>query len=342
MISDNQRRFVCRILFLLICAAPTSTVGYWMLHPQTATQWEREIQTQLGIAAHIDSIETPGPYVTILRGFKLTDPELGNVFQSTEIRLEFGKTNRVTIPQTVRMNSAGVVHLVRTINEHLLRAHAADRPWQIRFLNSAIIEESLVAGSPNQMFPETVVAANLSIDVQPILDGTISKLQFQLPLLDEKTWVAGALSRSRADLTGRSQQRLELNTNELELPVWLLGDLVPEIQSLGTSCRFAGRIDLNPSAGNPYGWFAGKFSGISPAAVTGHHSPDSGETYAARIDLCKLNGNVEHLDAFLIRPDGTASPIEETLTVVEQFDVPRALRSADQSSSRLRAETLYR
>lgn len=332
MFSDNQRRFICRMLFLLACVAPTVVIGYYICHPQTVTFWQREIQAQLGIAATIDSIETPGPYVTILRGVKFSDSELGTILDAMEVKIEFGERNVVTVPQKIRLTNAGLIHLTKTLNEHLLRAHAADRPWQIFLLEQTIIQESIHAESLSGQFPQTLVTENLQIAIDPLIDGTLTVMHFQLPNMKPDQWVSASLARSHADSTRPSQQRLELNTNQQLLPCWLLGDLIPEISNLGPQCQFAGRINLYPQNGKPYGGFEGKFVGIDGSAISPGFDPNNPAHFSAEVRLCSLEGGIKHLDASLIHPDGSTAQIQNTLAVVEQFDLRQSLRTAAQSN----------
>ena len=339
MISDSQRRFNCRMLFLLICVAPTSVVGYWICHPPTAAQWEREIQAQLGVATSIDSIENPGPQVTILRGLKFSDPELGSLFEAMEVRIEFGKINQVVIDQTVHLTSSGLLQLVHTLNEHTIRAHSADRPWHIFFREHLIVQESIHSAAQGSSFPQTLLAEKMEIVVDPLSDGTRTKLRFQLPDIDpSRQSVECVHLRSHAGPNQPSLQRYELNTNGLKLPCWLLGDLVPEINVLGTRCQFAGSIDVNPEHGHPYGWFEGQFSQIENNELMGRTElfPDS--SYQAEVRICKLDGGVVQLDGDLIWPDGTRAPIQNTMQVIDQFDVVRAIRTAAATDSKVRQQ----
>ncbi len=339
MISDSQRRFNCRMLFLLICVAPTSVVGYWICHPPTAAQWEREIQAQLGLATSIDSIENPGPQVTILRGLKFTDPELGALFEAMEVRLEFGQTNQVVIDQTVRLTSAGLLQLVHTLNEHAIRAHSADRPWHISFRDHLIVQESIHSDALGSSFPQTLLVDKLEIVVDPLTNGTQTKLRFQLPESESlRQSVECVLSRSHASPNQPSLQRYELKTNNLKLPCWLLGDLVPEIKVLGPRCQFAGRVDVNPEHGHPKGWFKGQFTQIENNELMGRTElvPDS--SYQAEVRICQLDGGVDQLDGDLIWPDGTRAPIQNTMHVIDQFDVVEAIRTAAETDSKVRQQ----
>lgn len=340
------------MLFMLLCAAPTLTVGYWICHPQSAGSWSRDIQSQLGVVTSIDSIETPGPYVTILRGLKFSDPELGTILDAMEVRVEFGETNRILIPHSVKLTNAGIIQLGRTINDHLIRAHAADRPWRIEFLKHTVIEEAIVAKQMTAS-PKSLLVENLQVDIVPMVEGTMTQLAFQLPtdrrdndaIADmERPWIICKFDRSHPDeAEQRSQQWLGLNTNEAELPCWLLGDLIPEIQQLGLNCRFAGYVDITTQTGRPVGRFGGRFNQINALTLLDSNAAVLTGNYQVEVRQCQLDGDIESLDAFLIHPNGLVSPIQESIEVVKQFNVIGAIRTAARSTGRpMQADTMYR
>jgi hypothetical protein len=337
--SDNQRRFICRLVFLLLCAAPTLTVGYRICHPQSAGSWARDIQSQLGVVTTIDSIETPGPYVTILRGVNFSDPELGTILNAMEVRIEYGETNRILIPHSVKLTNAGIIQLGHTVNNHLIRALAANRPWRIEFLKHTVIEEAIVSKRSGGQ-PKSLLVENLQVDIVPMVEGTLTQLAFQLPATQkddsqptvEQPWVICKFGRSHpsnADL--KSQQWMGLNTNQVELPCWLLGDVIPEIQQRGLDCQFAGYVDINTQSGSPVGHFAGRFNQIDASALLDSETAIQTGNYQVDIKQCLLDGDIESLDAVLIHPNGLVSPIQESIEVVKQFNVIAAIRTAARS-----------
>jgi len=253
--SDNQRRFFCRMMFLLVCALPTSVVAYWIGHPQTADGWELAIKAQLGVTASIDSIETPGPNVTILRGVELSDPETGTLLKTVEARIEFGKIkNYVGIPYKVQgLTNQGLVRLVKQINQNLIRTHGAEKPWRLEFLKDSVVQQSNLAGfasdDPSQV-PNQFTVAGLTIDIVPTIDGTTAKAYFSVPGNDyADRQVVCEMSKSQTH-----SQLLQLDTNQVSLPCWLVADSVPMMvsitSSLGQDAHFAGKLALKPTRGN--------------------------------------------------------------------------------------------
>ena len=141
MWSDNQKRIVCRLAFLLLCALPTAAVVYRIMHPQTADQWEQRIQAQLGVRTHIDSVETPGPYETILRGLEFFDADR-KILIATELRILFGEVNQIWIDHPVRLDSNGLQYLVDQVNQQLIRSHTVQPRWVVMVDSLSLIHIS--------------------------------------------------------------------------------------------------------------------------------------------------------------------------------------------------------
>ena len=349
--SDNQRRLICRLLFLLLCAAPTLIVVYRICHPPSANSWARDIQSQLGVVTAVDSVETRNPSVTILRGVSFSDPEIGPILSAMEIRIEYGETNRIIIPHSVKLTNAGIIQLFQTVNNNLIRAHAADRPWRIEFLKHTVIEESIVSQRTGDQ-PQSLLIENLQVDVVPMVEGTMTQLAFQLPTTQfdhaepntDRPWVICKFDRSHPDNSDlKNQQWLGMNTNQVELPCWLLGDLIPEIQHLGLGCHFAGYVDINTQSGVATGQFAGRFKQIDTSTLLGSETSIATGNYQVDVKQCLINGDIDSLDAFLIHPNGLVSPIQESIEVVKQFNVIAAIRTAAMSPGQpMQADTLYR
>lgn len=347
--SDNQRRVICRLVFMMTCFAPTALVVYWLLHPQTPAQWETLMQAQLGVATSVVSIETPGPRVTVLRGVEISDPEFGKILDAMEIRIEHGTSNYVTIPHSIQTTNAGLIQLVKSINDHFIRAHAAQRPWRIQFLDHVVIQDVVFSGQSPTDFPKSLIATDVEIDISPEVEGTTAELSFRIPELDPEKMILCQLKRSHFDENQQSLLRLQLATNDVAVPCWLIADLVPEVAQLGPDCCFAGNLDLNPRSGNPYGWFAGKFSGIRPEidqpspgdafpATPSRQTP----SYVAEVLQCSLDGGVKEFKAYLQHPDGTNSPLNKSVAVVEQFDALQSLKAAVVARQNSRVESKLR
>lgn len=265
--SDNQRRALCRIVFVLACALPTSVVAYWIGHPQTSESWELAIKAQLGVTAQIDSIETPGPNVTILRGLKLTDPELGTLLETVEARIEFGKIkNFIGIRYKVQgLTNASLACLVKQLNQNLIRSHAAVKPWRLEFLKDSVIRQDssmLVSNVEPTAGRNSLAIAGLTIDVVPSIDGTTAKAYFKVPASDQpERTVVCEISKS-----DQQSQLIQLDTNQVSLPCWLVADaqqfLASVVSSLGQDSQFCGKLSYVPTPGQSELYVDGAFDRV--------------------------------------------------------------------------------
>jgi hypothetical protein len=291
--SDNQRRFFCRILFLLVCALPTSLVAYWIGHPQTAGGWELAIKAELGVAANIDSIETPGPNVTILRGLELYDPDAGTLLKTVEARIEFGRAkNFITIPYKVQgLTNQGLVRLVKQMNQTLIRTHGAEKPWRLEFSKESLVQQSDAAGfvgEDQQQNPRILRVAGLTIDIVPAIDGTTATAYFNVPDdIHADHQVVCEISKSE-----KQSQLVQLDTNQVSLPCWLVADSVDLMtritSSLGQDAYFAGKLELSPTPGKSKLFIDGTFGQVDLKRSL-KHIREPGQQFATiELDECKF------------------------------------------------------
>jgi hypothetical protein len=265
--SDNQRRAIFRVIFLITCFLPTGVVGYWICHPQTADGWERAIQAELGITTQIDSVFTPGPNVTILTGVEFTDPDGTLLFKTVEAKIEFGgeKENRVVIPYKVEhLSSQGLDYLVNTIKDKAIRKDSTQTPWRIVFEADTKIEQTMFADlksssdrSDSSIVPlEFVSSLNIS-DLNIYLgpnaseNGTFAQASFYV---DDNNALAGNLDgESLAERTpvicelARTEQNgtlVALDSKGNALPCWLLANSAEMLRPLGSKATFNGEIAI--------------------------------------------------------------------------------------------------
>ena len=302
--SDNQRRTFCQVLFLLVCILPTTVVGYWICHPQTASGWELTLRAKLGVETRIDSIETPGPYVTILRGLEFTDPVIGTLCKAVEARIEFGtESNIVSIPYRVQgLTNKGLASLVQTVNQKLIRSHGVDKPWQIRFGKDTIVSQTssgLDSNLPTDVaYLSQFPMSSVQLDIFPRVDGTQCTASFRVPSSDAPDkFVNCSLSR-----TQEYDQLLTLNTNGVPLPCWLVADSMPNIAvTLGAESQFRGILELAPALGDSQVAVDGVFEKVDLEATLA--IPATEDRYATiELDKCFFeHGAFSRWDAFIVQ-----------------------------------------
>ena len=292
--SDNQRRAFCRIIFICICILPTTVVGYWICHPQTTSSWELAIKAQLGVNASIDKVETPGPYVTILRNVEFSDPTFGRLFKASEVKVSFFENeNVVEVPHKIQgLTNHGLTHLIDNVNEQLLRSHGAEKLWRIVFAKELIVEEARSAelwkNDPTQ-FPPHVTLANLEVHVRPAGEyvkgpGNYAKALFNvIGSNDENQFVEFEISQ-----TQQYGHRVFVNTKTVKLPCWLVEPSLPMIpQSFGLHSTFAGEAGVTPSL-LPTVEVVGTFENV---ALQPGYVEQSGNYPSVNLDCAFVNGN---------------------------------------------------
>lgn len=358
MWSDNQKRIACRLAFLLLCALPTAATMYQILHPQTADQWEQRIQAQLGVRTHIDSIETPGPNETILRGlvFYDNDAERTPILNATELRIQFGEINQVWIDHPVWLKSDGFQHIVEQINQRVIRSHAVQPRWRVS-IRSAVVESNIVTDDPfGSTTHRELWLQNAMIDMASDFDATVARLDFNLvdpaaptPAGDPNA-ISCSLRREKAPTdagVSLPEQWINLNTGTDALPCWLASEWLPEIaENLGTEVTFSGGLEIDTGSSVLQGQAQGHFDNVDLEQVAGNRSNSGRSPLRGTIDLRSFRieaNDVEHIAFLSIPGEGTpAVRIEKTLEVNERFDIAKGIRNAALEKYRQASENTIR
>ncbi|MFK7765825.1 MAG: hypothetical protein AB8B55_01190 [Mariniblastus sp.] len=306
--SDNQRRAFCRILFICICVLPTTVVGYWICHPQTSAGWELAIQAQLGLVTKIDQVETPGPYVTILRNVEFSDPTDGQLFKASEVKISFFENeNLIEIPHKVQgLTNRGLTRLIATVNNQLLRSHGAKKDWRIQFGKETVIEEVGLADAfrndPTR-FPPQLTLANLEIVVRPadqyIGPGNYAKALFHVVGSGNENQLV-EFQVSQTEETGNF---LHCKTNGVRLPCWLVANAIPLLPSnFGASSTFSGEISVTPGDSSQVS-VVGTFEQLD---LKDYYIEPDGVFPCIDLDCEFVNGNKSKWDAMLLSSHVTA------------------------------------
>ena len=312
--SDNQRRAICRILFIALCVFPTSAVGYWICHPQTAGGWQREIQAQLGVTTSIDSVETPGPYVTVLRGLKFLDLDGETLFKTVTTKIEFGREfNQVSFPDKVHgLTHHGLAFLIQSIDQNVIRKQSTDKHWILVFEKNTTIDQALAAEflsaadgveldstiTPTPM-DSSLTVSGLRIDIGPTgrRDGTLAEANFKLVDRNGNV-VSEKFVNCQISKTDRSGHFLLLNTNESALPCWLVANAGLDLPStIGRNATFDGALRFEPNSTTANIEMAGILEHVDLVTSV---SGVSQNTAWIQLNKCKFeNGELQDWDALL-------------------------------------------
>lgn len=198
-LSDNQRRALCRLVFLLVCALPTAAVVYSIVHQPGPVQWERFIQAQLGIKVRIESVETPAPAHTILRGVRFPESALGITTQSSDLVIEeiaifsSSEGGKISIVHPVAIPTDALTRVVNRCSQHLEHSNLGSFPLQIDFSKISLTDSESrtadlimqpaglvierISGTPEQ--PESYIQVQLLTRLPAENPENLFKLLFQ-------------------------------------------------------------------------------------------------------------------------------------------------------------------
>ena len=233
-ISDNSRRTVCRLAFILLCAIPLSLVIYRILHPVSHNQWQQAIKANLGIATQIGSVETPLPFVTVFHDIKFTDPELQDI-RLDKVRIVSGTTNQVFIEHPVQIEASALATITQRLRDSLMRSYADSNAWQINLNQTTILHS-------DSELPDHLEFSSVELSVFPYPDHTTANIVASRNGDPENNV---NLSIRRVRNRNEPEEQLTLDTGIAYLPCWLMHDFWGQSKSFGTGCDFAGFVELN-------------------------------------------------------------------------------------------------
>ncbi len=240
-LSDNQRRILCRLVFLLVCALPTSILVYLLFHQPGPDDWERLVQAQLGIQIEIGAVETPRPNQVVLRAVRIAESVPGIPLEAEQLTIE-----EITIEQTRQGGRISVLHpvqisadvmseIVQRCSQHVQRLNLGSRPWQIDFskilLTDSGSETADLVLQPAGLTIETVTGSAESpesvVQIQLLTKLAADPPENLLRVLYQKTAV---------------REYLNIETNGT-IPCRLFQHWQPDLKWLGPS-SFRGNVQL--------------------------------------------------------------------------------------------------
>ncbi|MDA7901958.1 hypothetical protein N9093_01910 [bacterium] len=342
--SDNQRRAVCRILFLILCAFPTASVGYWIFHPQTAVTWEREIQANLGLTTRIDSVETPGPYTVILRGVEFLNVDGESILETVETRIEFGKQfDRVVIPNKVTgVSDKGIALFIENIRQNIVRKRSIRKRLLIEFKQDLVIKKQLAVEAdrlfartnsfqlnPAVRLGEQIVLSDFRVEFgnsDANHSEAFAAATFKIGKeSDVNGFVELEINRKDADGLG-----FNLNTNGSAIPCWLLKNTFVDLPAtLGPDALFKGEVLSQPKASISNVSLQGWFEQVSLAASV---SQDAAESASVQLVECEFEGGLLSRWQANLYPNSESAPRpidgEYLFTYTRNLDIAGAINKA--------------
>ena len=281
--SDNQRRFFCRLLFLFFCFLPTAVIIYRACHPRTPEFWQRTIQSQLGIATEIADVETPVPGQTLLRGLTLLGADGVPILSAIETRFD-EERNRITIQERVRLTSHGLNELATSLNERIVGSGG----WSIHLADVEVINDFPINGFRGA--GQGLFLAGVEIEIAPTLQDSrrlVADAFVSMKLTDGST--AFDLEpvvchfRCHEDPT---MTTVDIETGDAAVPCWLAQGWLPQLAELGPLATFQGRVGIDPVSRQNIGRVTGRFENVALPDV---YDPPP-QIFSAHLDDPRLLG----------------------------------------------------
>ena len=276
--SDNQRRFICRTVFLLLCVLPTCVTIYAATHKRTPDQWAKLIQAELGIETSIGAVETPLPDELILRDLKFYDTDGHPILESLVANIKLGNVNRLEFRTPIQVKSEGLSRLVEEASKRLIRPNIDAKPWEVTFANFEVISKLNETSEYYRGFDMN----GLHVGLFNGRDGRMVMMECPVRNLngqpyDDRVW----LRVDRNDESGALNISFDTTKNG-SVPCWLAGHWFPELErELGPDAEFSGvaaielineatRCDLTGQIANvnlPQAYRPGQLASRQPTSI---------------------------------------------------------------------------
>ena len=270
-ISDDQRRTICRIVFLLVCVLPTAAILYFMFHRPGALQWERLVRAELGVPVTIESVETPTPSLTILRGVSLLpqeQPDHEGPEQLANRRIEemaivFGEEiNQVIVMDSLELDPDSLTELASEFTRQLGKSSSINSSWRVRFKKVTLVD-------PDFNRPDFAMQP-LDIFVEPSEWDLKEAVHLTIQTNGNDQSVESGLLASV--LTTTEYTGITLDTRNQRLPMYIARSWQRQLDQLGAQCTFNGKLELrfpNQDPSQLTGGIAGNLYNIQLDQITG-------------------------------------------------------------------------
>ncbi|NOZ41109.1 MAG: hypothetical protein GXP24_12920 [Planctomycetes bacterium] len=255
-LHETTQRRVCRVTFIVLCVVPTllTLVGIaYCNRPWRQADWQRTLAQKFHVRAVLDNIKRPSPGVIELTSLQLADLRTNNPLGSID-KLSFHRQNsRLTFHANHLTLKAGQLPaLVTAVSTWLATGELV--PLDFHADRLTIMDSSL----------QTLELSELSISSAT----TDSQGQrFELKALND----AG----EQIQLVLESEQgglHFEADAQQVPLPAWLVGKLVPGISGCGDA-TFHGKISATSDGQNTRGNLQGKFEQVDLQTWIGNDGP---------------------------------------------------------------------
>lgn len=314
--SDNQKRIVCRLLFIVCCVVPTAIVLKWIFTPPTTMQWESHIKSHLGLITKIENVHTPLPQETILENVRALDIAKNRPIELGTITIANTEKGRSVILQDLGIQNYTLANLLKRIHMQVSESRDLARPYAI-YLKQATIHST---DFNNQKLVQSL--HNILIQVIPGERRLELSIKFKLQPDAESPYIQ--LTHVRL-LESKPDETWALNASQSSIPAWLLADIVPELDCLGSHASFTGVIRLERSGRQWDGFCRGKLTHVDLFHLV--QRPFNRWAYGLadiQIESCQIqNGKITHIQGqFKCKEGQVGTDLIQSLAHAFQLGAP--------------------
>ena len=256
-LSDNQRRTICRVLFLLLCALPTLATVYFATHQRTPAQWAQLLKAELGVETSIGVVETPRPGEMVFHDVKLYDIGGEKIFESLTAKVSLGNTNEIVFQNPIHITQKGLSDFLKEASARLVKSRADFKPWLVKFQDLQIVD------GPDASFE------NRPLNLQNVYVGSYkgdNGIHIQARAIN-----LGTIDFSRAPYGSKFEGQFEvkIDASETPVPCWLAEAWFPRLKQLGKQAHFEGFVGINSWDRRTNSSLTGKFIGVDLSSLSG-------------------------------------------------------------------------
>ncbi len=156
MLSDNARRFLCRIGFVVLCVIPTLWCAKAVLFPRGHGEWSAQLQQQFGVASQLGRVSTLSPQRT-----DFFDLLVGAAAYETRVIIDHASLQnqhdgRLLQIAHARGSSAAIWLMLQQMTTALSRSGKSDRPQRIHLETVTFLQPDGTA-TPNGIWHQLTI-----------------------------------------------------------------------------------------------------------------------------------------------------------------------------------------
>ena len=245
LVSDQRRRQFCRAAFLLFALIPTILVAYVIATRPSRIDYQKSLTDQMGVPVSIGVSATPSPGKQQIQNLEVRIPashqgaskkeSLFEIWRLAMVDVDYQQSSILADVGTTSISVGGFRSLLEQLKRRQLTSATSPRPFRLT------CQRLNLKNGPIDPPTQALVADlhDFEFQVFPSRNGWQANLHFSLEEGDPKrVSVQYELEQSEQGPI----EKITLETGEGKLPVSILGQFIPDFQSLGSTATFQGSI----------------------------------------------------------------------------------------------------